>query len=208
MSSVQDFLLEIEKISDPKERLSKLEESEFRDEDSVKTAIAWWHARYYFTNRKKTHAADRFLWYLLIVSQTSMMSASSRRLISDYKKAFLSPEIEKAMALDDRLEKELLSACTLYIETINVNTGILGFTVGKPLSKDETMARIANIVALRFMPVVYSLCSRLKYSDIVARCLWKGAEQAYPGISDALESHVRKYDDGFMRDFVLNAVSD
>ena len=207
--TAQDFLEEVRKIPDPKERLERLERSEFKDEPGVVAAKAWWEARYHFVDKKKTHAGDRFLWFLLNlrVWTNNASTAKGKHVASVYKEVFLSPETERAIALENRLEEEMQDACVLYISTIDLNPGFLGFRLSKaPKGGEDAVKRIAVIVG-NLMAGMYTVCAQLQYSDVVVRSLWKGAEQAYPGIADILEAMVQNYDDQQMRDFVLNAIN-
>ena len=205
-SAAMDFLLEVKKIPDPKKRLDMIEESELRDEAEIVSAKAWWDARYYFVNKRKTRVADRFVWFLLSLKCWSDMPRRGGKHVEEaYQEAFCSTNFEKAMALNDQLEEEMIQACIDYIETLNPNPGVFGLAV-KSISKDEIMNRICNSVATKLIPGVFSLCGHLKHSDVVARCLWKGADEVYPGISALIEAEVKKYKDDRMRNFVLGNV--
>ena len=207
MSSVQDFLQEVRKISNPKEKLDKLEQCEFRDDADIIAAKAWWHARYHFTNKKKTLIADRFVWFLLSLwNQTSTKVLRSKKVLSSYNEAFLTPEFEKATALDERIEEELLSACVIYIGTITPSANMFGIKIGKEITRDEAARRISVIVAGKLIPGIYLSCAELGHADVIVRCLWKGAEEVYPQICDFLKTEVESYGDNDMRNFVLNAV--
>ena len=207
--AVMNFLLETRKIPDPKERLRRLEGSEFSEETSVKAARAWWEARYHFTNKKKTITGDRFIWFLLTLKNwSSNPTAISKKCVVDaYREIFLSSEIEHAIALEDRLEEEMLSACVLYIGTIDTNPRIFGFSAGKALEPSDAIKRISAIVAGQLLPGAYKACAQFEHIDVLIRCLWKGAEEVYPGISANLDETVGKYADEQMRDFVLRALS-
>ena len=206
--AVKDFLLATRKILDPIERLAVLEGSEFSEDAAVKAAKAWWEARYSFANRKKTRATDRYLWFLLTLKSWASGTPMSRGklVVSTYTEAFLSPEIERAIALENRLEAELLDACVLYVGTIDPNPGIMGFRVGKNLGQGEIQRRIAAVVSGELLAGLYKSCAELNHADVLVRCLWKAAEEVYPGIAAILEEKVREYDDAQMREFVLCAV--
>jgi len=161
---------------------------------------AWWNARYYYTNRKQTQTRDRFMWFLLALG-TEMRG---RQLMTAYKEAFLSPEMEKAMGLEDRLEEEFQTVCATYVQTIEVNTAVLGIPMRKTLTTEETMTRIAKVVAGKLIRGVYGSCAELKYADVIVRCLWNGAEEAYPGMEEYLETVMEAGDPG-LRAFVLGA---
>ena len=208
MSSIQDFLKGARDTSeDPREFLRKLEECEFREEAEIKAARAWWDARYYFADKKKKRVGDRFLWFLLNLSSWTNTSAlGDKQLVKAYEETFLSPEIEQAMALGDNLEAELYDACTQYIDTMNPKTVILGVSAGKALTKDETRRRIASNVAGKLIPGVYLRCGQFAYADVLIRCLWRGAEAVYPGITPALAAVVGSYDGTDMREFVMRAI--
>jgi len=207
MSAVQDFLLEVRKISNPKEKLDKLEQCEFREDADVIAARAWWSARYHFTNKKKTLIADRFVWFLLCLwNQVSTKAVRSKKVAGIYKDAFLTPELEKAAALDDRIEEEMLSASAIYIGTINPSANMFGIKIGKEITRDEAARRVSVIVAGKLIPGICLSCADMKYADVVVRCLWKGAEEVYPQICDFLKVEVENYGDKDMRNFVMNAV--
>lgn len=209
MSTVQNFLLEVRGISDPKDRLARLECAEWRDLPEVAAARAWWHARYYFTNRKKTQTCDRYIWFLLNLRgwEKGGTSAAKKAIEKTYREAFLSSEAQAAMELEDRAEAEILDACTLYIETIDPGQRIFGFSFGPPPSKEEVIKRIAGIVSGILLPALYTLCALQPRSDVIARCLCKGAGQVYGGALPVIEANVRGYADGQMRDFVLSALA-
>ena len=198
-----DFLLEVKKIPDPKKRLDMIEESELRDEAEVVSAKAWWEARYHFINKRKTRVADRFIWFLLSLKcWTDMPRGGGKQVEDAYQDAFCSTNFKKAMELSDQLEDEMIQACVDYIETLNPNPSVFGFAV-KTISKDEIMKRICNCVAAKLIPGVYSLCGHLEHADVVARCLWKAADQVYPGINALIEAEVKEYNDDRMRSFVM-----
>ena len=207
MSTAQDFLLEVRNIADPKERLNRLEGCALREEPEVRAALAWWHARYYFADKKKNRTADRFVWFLLSLrGWTSTPAADSKQIVSAYKEAFLSPETERAIALDDRLEAEMTDACAIYIQTINPNRVVFGFSMGGVMGKDAILGRIAATVADALLPGVYRACAELRHSDMLIRCICSGAQEVYPGILGIIEIEVQKYDDPRMRDFILSAL--
>jgi len=93
------------------------------------------------------------------------------------------------------------------LETIDTNPGFLGFKIGKAPDKSDTLKRVAAIVTRDLIAGVYAGCASLKHSDVLVRCLWKGAEQTNPGIAGTIEAMVREYDSEQMRDFVLRAVN-
>jgi len=198
-----DFLLEVKKIPDPKKRLDMFEESELRNEAEIVAAKAWWDARYHFVNKKKTRVADRFVWFLLSLRcWTDMPRGGGKQVEDAYREAFCSTEFVNAMSLSNQLEEEMIQACVDYIETLNPNPGVFGFAV-KSISKDEIKRRICDNVATKLIPGVYSLCGHLEHADVVARCIWKGADEVYPGISILIETEVKKYSDDQMRNFVI-----
>ena len=206
--AVQEFLLKAHKTLDPIERLEMLEGSEFGDDPGVKAARAWWDARFCFADKKQTRVSDKFLWFLLVLKtwESSPNSSGKKQVIAMYNEAFLSPETERAISLEDRLEDEILSACALYVSTITPDPGFLGFRAGKTLKPDGVRRRISGIVAGGLLPAVCKVCAGLDHAGALIRCLWKGAEEIYPDISANLEEVVEKYDDAQMRDFVLRAL--
>jgi len=175
---------------------------EMRDE----LAQAWWAARYYYADKKKTQTMDRFIWFLLNLSSLTWGAIKGKRLVKAYQEAFLTPEMERAMALEDRLEIELYDACATYVETINPSPTVFGISTGKTLAGDELMMRVADIVGGKLIPGIYSECGQLDYADVLVRSLWKGAEAVYPHIVPVLEAKVGEYKDESMREFVLHAV--
>ena len=205
--TVNDFLLEARKIPEPVERLRTLESSEFSEQPAVRAARAWWAARYSFEDRRKTRTMDRYLWFLLTLKSWASQNPTMRGklVVSAYQEAFLSPETEQAMALEDRFEQEVLDACVLYVGTIDPSPGFFGIRVGKSLKPDEVLRRIAAIVSKELLAGLYRSCAQLRHADLLARCLWKSAEEVYPGIAAHLEEKVRGYDEQ-MREFVLRAV--
>ena len=205
-SAAMDFLLEVKRIPDPKKRLDMFEESDLRNEAEIVAAKAWWDARYHFVNKRKTRVADRFVWFLLSLKCWVDMPRGNGKQVEDaYREAFCSAMFEKAMELSDRLEEEMIHASVDYIETLNPNPGVLGFAL-KSISKDETMRRICDCVATKLIPGVYTLCGHLEHADVVARCLWKGADEVYPGINALIEAEVKKFNDDRMRSFVMGDV--
>jgi len=183
------------------------QDSESHEEMGDEITEAWWAARYYYTNRKKTQVMDRFMWFLLGLWNWTSGATRGKALVKAYKEAFLSPEMEKAIALDNRLEQELCEACRTYIQTIDPRPSVFGISTGKMPMKDETMKRIAEIVAGKFLPGVYSQCAQFAYADVLVRSLWNGAEEVYPGIAEMLEAAVGEYKDAGMREFVSNAMN-
>jgi len=178
-----------------------------QEEISDEITAAWWAARYHYTNKKKTETMDRFIWFLLSLSNWTSGAVNKKTFVKDYKEAFLSPEIEKAIALDDRLEQELGDACVTFIQTIDPRPSIFGISTGKMLAKDETMNRIAAIVAGRLIPGVYAECAQLDHANVLVRCIWNSTEEVYPGIANALEAKVGEYTDEDMREFVQTAIN-
>ena len=172
----------------------------------TETDQAWWDARYFYANKKKTQTGDRFVRFILGLWTWTNTSIGGKELVKLYQETFLSPEIEKAIALDDRLEDELIDACVLYLRTIDLDTRVLGFRMGKSPSLEKAMARVTNMIAGALIPGIYKLCAGLSRADVVVRCLWQGADAVYPGIAELLEQMVRSYGDEGMRVFVLNAV--
>ena len=207
-TAVQDFLIETRKIIDPIERLQALEGSEFSEDAAVKSAIAWWATRYNFADKKKTRANDKFLWFLLTLKScvSNNMTMRPKQVVKTYEEAFLSPEAEIAITLDNRLEEEVLSACVLYLGTIDLNPGFLGFKAGKSLGQDDILKRMAATVA-ELMAGLYATCGRLPHADLIIRCLYKGAEQLHPGVSGRVEAIVREYSNEQMRGFVMRALA-
>jgi len=130
----------------------------------------------------------------------------SKQVVADYKEAFLSPEIERAMALEPRIEEEMHSACVLYLGTIDPNPGFLGFK-GKALKHEDILKRIATVVSRDLIAWVYTACAQLDHADTLVRCLWKSAEEVYPGIAAIIEANVRSYDNEQMREFALRSIS-
>jgi len=210
MSTAQEFLREVRDLADPKERLEQLESTQWRDDGEVAAARAWWHARFHFTNRKKTMAGDRYVWFLFTLRGWAKGRPTSGKKVIEqaYREAFLSPEMQAALALEDRFEAEMLDACVMYIETINTDPSFLGIKFGRARSRGEVRERVAELVANEIMAAVYALCGHQQHSGAITRCIWKGAEQAYPGITPVLERVVRACDDGQMRDFLLSAIAD
>ena len=206
--AVQNFLIETRKISDPIERLQALESSEFSEDAAIKAAKAWWAARYSFADKKKTRAQDKFLWFLLTLKScvNNNMTMRSRPVVKTYEEAFLSAETNAAIALDNRLEEEVLSACVLYLSTIELNPGFFGFKSGKSLSQDETLMRMALIVGDQLMAGVYTTCRELPHADLIIRCLYKGAEQLYPGVSAKIEAMLRDSNNEQICDFIKRAI--
>ena len=164
---------------------------------------AWWEARYYYANRKQTQTRDRFMWFLLILGT----EAGGRQLVTAYKEAFLSPEMERAMALEDRLEAEFQAVCVNYIQTIDINSAILGIPLRKTLTTDETMTRMARVVVGKLIRGVYVSCADFKYADVIVRCLWTGAEEAYPGMGAYMDAVLETYGDAGMEAFVSRGLA-
>ena len=207
-AAIQDFLTEARKIADPIERLQALEGSEFSEDASIKAAKAWWTARYSFADKKKTRVQDKFLWFLLTLKScvNNNMTMRSRPVVKTYEEAFLSAETNAAIALDNRLEEEVLNACVLYLGTIDLNPGFFGFKAGKSLSQDETLNRMAIIVGDQLMAGVYTTCSKLPHAGLIIRCLYKGADQLYPGVSAKIEAMLRDSNNEQIRDFIKRAI--
>ena len=207
-AAIQNFLSEARKINDPIERLQALEGSEFGEDAAVKAAVAWWAARYSFADKKKTRAHDKFLWFLLTLKScvSNNMTMRPKPVVKMYEEAFLSAETNAAIALDNRLEEEVLSACVLYIGTIDPNPGFFGFKAGKSLSQDDILNRMAKTVAGELIPGLYTTCGQLPHADLIIRCLYKSAEQLHPGISARIEAVVGEYSSEQMRGFVWRAI--
>ena len=208
MGITQDFWQQIKAVSDPKEQLHWVEGNTSADPADLQAAKAWWEARYFFTNKKKTQVTDRFIWFLINLwgITTSTPSTSRKQVVNAYREAFLSPKIEEAISLHNRLEEEVHDACLAYIQTLDPNPGFLGLKMGKTMNQSEILNRVAAMVAGRLMVGVYTQCADLKYANLIVRGLWKGAVQVYPDISNALEFVVNDYRDAAMRDFVLKAI--
>ena len=182
------------------------QDSGSHEESGDETTEAWWAARYYYTNKKKTQVVDRFMWFLLCLGNWASGASRGKVLVKAYEEAFLSPETERAIALDDRLEIETYDACRAYVETINPSPTVFGISTGKTLMKDEIMKRIAGVIAGKFIVGVYTQCAQLGHADMLIRSLWNGAEEVYPGIAGTLEAVVGAYEDENMRGFVRNAL--
>ena len=206
-SAIQEFLAQTRKILAPLERLSALEGGEFAQEPEVKAARAWWGARYGFANRKKTRTIDQYLWFLLTLKSwaSSTPMSRARLVVSTYKEAFLSPETERALALENRIEAEMLDACVIYVGTIDPSPGLFGFRVGKSLGQGDIQKRIAAVVADELIAGLYRSCAELSHADILVRCLWNASEEVYPGIAALLEGNVSGFDEQ-MREFVRRAL--
>jgi len=170
------------------------------------TDQAWWDARYFYADKKKTHTGDRFVGFLLTLWTWTSSSIGGREVQKLFKKTFLSPEVEKAIALDDRLEEELIDACVVYLQTLDLSPRVFGFRMGREPSLEHVMARVANMIAGGFIPGVYKLCAAFDHADVLVRSLWMGAEKVFPGTAEMLAHLVRGYEDEEMRAFVLNAV--
>ena len=204
----QDFWQQVKAIPDPKERLRWIEGNASADPADLQAAKAWWEARYAFTNKKKTQVVDRFIWFLINLwgFAASTPSTSGKQVVKAYREAFLSPKMEEAISLHDRLEEEVCAACLVYIQTLDPNPGFFGLKIGKTISQNEVLNRVAAMVAGKLMAGMYTQCADLKYADLIVCALWKSAVEAYPDISNALQVAVSKYKDEAMRDFVLKAI--
>ena len=170
------------------------------------TDQAWWDARYFYADKKKSHTGDRFVRFLLALWTWTNSSVGGREVRKLFQETFLSPEMEKAIALDDRLEVELAGACAVYLQTLDLEPRIFGLRMGKSPSLENVMARVANMIAGGLIPGVYELCAGLDRVDVVVRGFWMGAEAVFPGIAEMLERVVRGYGDEAMCAFVLGAV--
>ncbi|MCL2578444.1 MAG: hypothetical protein FWE32_00250 [Oscillospiraceae bacterium] len=204
------FRQELRDIADPIERRKKIETADHIPEADRRAAAAWWEARYTFANKKKTQAADRFIWFLLSLWGYSAGSPSikGKQLVSTYRETFLTPEVETAFALADCLSDEVRDASAAYILTIDLNPGMFGFKMGKQPSKQENLKKVAEVVSGRLLPGLYGQCGELKHADTIARGIWQGAAAAYPGVEPVLKAEIDSHPDQAMRAFVLAAIDE
>ncbi len=177
----------------PKDRLAAMEAHPDAQDPRIRAAVAWWHARYRFTTRKKTETLDTYIYMLLCLQTSATKGVMGRPTATGdfkkaYKQAFVKPETDAAMALDDRLYPHLLDACILYIPTVATQTSVFGIKVGKTPEGDDKFDRIARTVAGLMLPALWHIRRDSPEAGPLMRALCEACETCYPGIRPHLES--------------------
>jgi len=184
----QDLLKQLRSQKDPKVKWRLLEIAGQQPDDSgeLEAERLWWHARYTFMDKKRSHVRDRFIWLFFYFS--SWQNGTSKEAGEPghvYRETLESPQLAAAMAADDRLHRELYDAALLYVQTLRHEKKILGLFGGEESIARQHERIAAQLVGLHMAPMAAHCEERPHFAQLVS-CLAEAANAAYPGIEHYL----------------------
>lgn len=172
---------------DPKAKWKLLESAGHPPYDGeLEAERLWWHARYTFTDKKKSRVQDRFVWllfYFFSWQKGTSKDVSQPGLV--YREVLESPQLAAAMAVDDRLRREVYGAFLLYVQTLRHEKKIFGLFGGEESMTRQNQRIAAQVVGLHMVPIAMC-CEDRPHFSLLLSCLAEATHTAYPGIEPFL----------------------
>ncbi len=164
----------------------------------IQAAVAWWRARYDYTDRRKKQTRDKYIWLLVSLAACGRGQFSGGKPIREaYQLGFTGEAFEAAMAQHPNgLYEQFLEAAAFFAETYREEPRLLGLVALGKSTKEQTLNRVSRQMVTDILWPFYKACSQLAHNETIFKAIWDGTVQQYPAIPAYLWNYISEKEEG------------